>query len=186
MINRNKSDQNSQTPVCDIWEVRLAKTVFQRVRQNARHRKCTMSWIVRYCVLRLINKPGLNRRVHLDEILDEIRQNQPPVNDCHRFYLCLYGEDDLLLRLAARRLGITVSMLIRLALYRYLRILEKIEAVPAWRFFWFGIKLNRNIVIKYLRNERHIVKDFLISKKFNYEDYWDIPDGPLPRFFFTA
>lgn len=58
--------------------------------------------------------------------------------------MCLYGEDMIMIRLAALRLNLTVSAFIRLALELYLQQLEmeihSNNAVTELEYFWRGIK----------------------------------------------
>ncbi|MDH4199833.1 MAG: hypothetical protein OEV66_05555, partial [Spirochaetia bacterium] len=53
-----------------------------------------------------------------------VKAREKSAQQYHRHIMCLYGDDEKLIRLAAMRLGITVSHLIRMALYWFLPKLE--------------------------------------------------------------
>jgi hypothetical protein len=83
--------------------------------------------------------------------------------------MCLYGEDEKLLRIAAMELNMTVSHLIRLAIYRYLPKVEK-ETFD-WRFiYYYGTRICR-----YLDITRVNQKKFLITIMYF------LPNGQLNR-----
>ncbi len=140
-----------------------------------------MSWLARYCIFRLVHKKKINRE-EFQAMVGDIKASQTPFRELGRFYVCFYGEDILWVKMQASALGVTVSMLIRVALLRYLVTLESERAVPWWRLFWYGIKLNKQVLLERLRSHQVIVQEFLNSKSFLPEDYWAHPEGPLPTF----
>jgi len=155
------------TPISNLWEIRLSPKLWARVIFAARSKNVSYSWIVRYCVFRLAKRKCLRMFPAMENLSRKIRENQPRAEKCHRHMLCLYGADEKLLRLRALQLGITVSMMVRLALEWFLFKIEKsieckhsfqkgrvnagcdIEAseknptrfLDASDFFWRGIKL---------------------------------------------
>ncbi len=115
-------------------------------------------------------------------MVDDIKVKRKPFRELGRFYVCFYGEDILWVKMQALALGVTVSMLVRVALLRYFSTLGSERAVPWWRLFWYGIKLNKKILLKRQRTHRAIVQEFLNSSPFSPEDYWALPIGDLPAF----
>ncbi len=171
--------------VNEIWEVRLNKGLINTLRAIAKQRKCTMSWLARYCIFRLAHKKYIHiQKFH--DMADEIRSGLPPCRELGRFYVCLYGDDIMWIKIRAEQLGVTVSMLFRIALERYLSTLGNEKAVPWWRLFWFGIKLNKKVQIEYYRRSRFLVKEFLNSKSYSLSEYWQIPLGPIPSFLYQT
>lgn len=171
----------TKSGVRDIWEIRLDKTIKARLRALARRRRCTMSWLARYCIFRLVHK----KIIHMEEfhaMVDEIKATRPSFRELDRFYVCFYGNDILWIKMQASTLGVTVSMLVRVALLRYLGTLESERAVPWWRLFWYGIKINKHITCTRQRRYGVIVQEFLNSKSFGRDDYWEIPPAQLPIF----
>ena len=177
---RDDSPQ-ANSRVRDIWEIRLDKTIKDRLRLLAQKRRCTMSWLARYCIFRLVHKKIIHRQ-EFQTIVDEIKATRPPFRELDRFYVCLYGNDILWIKMQASTLGVTVSMLVRVALLRYLSTLASERAVPWWRLFWYGIKINKQIIFYRKRQHGVVVKEFLNSNPFEKNDYWKIPPAQLPIF----
>ncbi len=178
---RLKNEKNPSKSIHDIWEVRLDKKIIERLRRLAIQRRTTMSWLARYCIFKLVHK----KKIHINkfhEMVDEFRADRPPFRELGRFYICFYGDDILWVKMKAGQLGVTVSMLVRVALLRYIDSLEGVQRVPAWRLFWYGLKFNKTVDIHRQRNHRSLVKEFLISRSFSLEDFWGIPAAPLPGF----
>ncbi len=179
---KDRSKENKYS-VSDIWEVRLEKSTILRLRKIAGLRRTTMSWLARYCIFRLIHKKKIHHEKFHD-MVDEIRANSPPFRETGRFYICFYGEDILWVKMQSGILNVTVSMLVRVALERYLSSLENEARVPYWRLFWYGLKCNQSVQIERHRRHRSFVQEFLNSKSYNLSDYWKIPQGHLPSFLF--
>ncbi len=167
--------------VSDIWEIRLDKELIATIRKLARQRGVTMSWLARYCIFRLVHKKIIHKEKFQD-IVDEIRATRPPFRELGRFYLCLYGDDILWIKMQAQQMNVTVSMLIRVALLRYMASLGNERAIPWWRLFWYGLKLNKQVEIHRQRANRCHVQEFLNCRPFDPKEYWKIPPGPLPYF----
>lgn len=112
--------KNKPAKIAEVWEVHLTPAMFAAVKTEARRRKCSYSAVSRFCVFYLAERSGLRsfdffqRRVCVKK--EELSRSATK----QRHLVCLYGEDVKMLRLAAMRLGITVSAFIRLALDLYL------------------------------------------------------------------
>jgi hypothetical protein len=108
------------TLINDVWEVQLSARLWRRLVHLAVTRGCTYSTISRFCLFRLAEPEQLRNTTLFRRLIPEIRQDAAASKDQHRHMVCLYGEDVVLLRLAAMRLNMTVSAFIRLALWLYL------------------------------------------------------------------
>jgi hypothetical protein len=90
--------------------------------------------------------------------------------------LCLYGDDEKLIRLAAMDLGVTVTCFIRLALALYLDLLamekRSKRLVPEEILTWEGIRLIEEIQI--FAENTHIwpYQRSLNCFRFAPESYW--------------
>jgi hypothetical protein len=135
---------NKPAKINNLWEVHLSRKLWQSLAGLAKLRKCSYSTITRYCVFRLVEQQNLRTLPLYKSVLNQIREEMRETPTKHRHMVCLYGDDEVLIRIAAMRLGITVSALIRLALWLYLpRIaMEKhsSKSVSDYAFFWRGIK----------------------------------------------
>lgn len=129
-------------PISNLWEVRLDGDIWQRVKRVANARGCTYSWIVRYCVFRLARKTHIVMRPAMENLSREIKRHYRYTQKLHRHMLCLYGEDEMLIRLAAMKLSVTLSHFIRLSLYWFL---SKVECYKVtWsEIFYHGTKICR-------------------------------------------
>ncbi len=130
--------------IANLWELKLSKRLWQEISIQAKARRCSYSTITRYCVFRLAEQQNLRRNALFDSVLNEVRQEMRSDGARHRHMVCLYGDDEVLIRIAAMRMGVTVSALMRLALWLYLpRIaMEKqsYKCVSDRALFWLGIK----------------------------------------------
>lgn len=106
--------------ITNVLEIRLASRYWIRIQTTAGQRKRTYSTISRYCVLRLARKCSLSWTPKLREARRMVALNAAPAGKLHRHMLCLYGEDEKLIRLAAMDLGLTITAFVRLALELYL------------------------------------------------------------------
>ncbi|AFM11927.1 hypothetical protein [Turneriella parva] len=135
---------NKPAKISNLWEVHLSQKLWQSLASLAKLRRCSYSTITRYCVFRLAEQQNLRCLALYTNVLNQIRDDMRQTPTKHRHVVCLYGEDEVLIRMAAMRLGITVSAFIRLALWLYLpRIaMEKhsLRSVSDYALFWRGIK----------------------------------------------
>ncbi len=167
MINQSNWQKYS-VPIDSIVEVRLCQETWSRIQLVARARNTTYSRVVRYSLFRLINRANVNRylaydleyqllnptaALHYDRIQRRARKKRIDHMNHHRHRLCLYGEDELFLRLTAARLRCTMSHLIRVGLELYLDKLVASTRLSAYKrflyerrthrsfWFWLGFKL---------------------------------------------
>ena len=144
---------NRPIQIADIWEVHLSSNLWIRLKQTARSRKSTLSRVTRYCVFRLVRNENLTWRKTIGKAHATLKAQKGSV---HRHVVCLYGEDVVFWQLAATKLRISVSALIRIALYLYLpRLAMEIhskKSVSATEFFWNGIKCWQNVFFRGLNH----------------------------------
>ncbi len=179
--------EGKPTPITDVWEVRLPQPLWQRIRATAKAHRTTFSTITRLCVFELAERSSLRMRAAFTNMA-KTNSTECKVGDLHRHMVCFYGEDVLLVRMAAMRLGITVSAFIRLALKLYLRHFaaefhSKQPRVQITRemIFWRGIKRWISIAVT-------AVNEFSIPSVRNYtflsfppEERWGWPEAAQKR-----
>jgi hypothetical protein len=81
--------------------------------------------LTRFCVLRLASKTRIEWTARLKEAHDKAKLRisiARAEGEIHRHLMCLYGDDEKLIRVAAMDLGITLSAFVRLALELYLHL----------------------------------------------------------------
>ena len=150
--------KNMPTPITELWEIHLNQTTWAELKARSKHRKCSYSTVSRYCLFRLIehenlrwNKLFAKKRM---EIKSEPRKHRQLM---HRHVICFYGEDLRAVRYAAMVLGITVSMLVRIALTLYLPRLameNPSRRISNEELFKLGIKRWQNVHHSALNNFR--------------------------------
>ncbi len=109
--------------IANLWEVHLSSRYWQRIQTIALLRRRTYSTVTRFCVLRLARKCTLRWTKKLGQAFVASKRKHQLENAKHRHMLCLYGDDEKIIRLAAMELGVTVSAFVRLALELYLDLL---------------------------------------------------------------
>ncbi len=178
--------EGKPTPIADVWEVRLPTAQWQKIRARSKERRTTYSTITRLCIFELAERSSLRMRGALEKLCAANRAECQGA-DLHRHIVCFYGEDVLLVRMAAMRLGITVSAFIRLALKLYLRHFAQDfhsrrsggERITSELLFWKGIKRWISIAVTPLN-------EFSLPQSRNYtfasfppESRWGWPEGVL-------
>jgi len=187
MLNRNKTYLKKETFCIDsILEIRLNAETWKRITRIAKIKKKSYSWVVRYAVFRLINRKNPVKYIQgwtsvdrhrkfkeLNEIIKNGAKRDESTSKMHRHKLCLYGDDELFIRLSAAMLHCTMTHLVRLAMEWNLSELERRTFGKSGRFhrssfFWLGIKLFQAVELHSLNTSERPLK--LI--RFDGTDYW--------------
>ena len=176
---RNPFLRNKPVQVADLWEVLITKNLWSTITAVAKARKCSMSTITRYCAFRLAEKETLAWKKTVKNAHLKARSEQSANPHRHRHIVCLYGEDVILLRLAALRLRLTVSAFLRLALQLYLPRLHApasiSKMVSAMELFWRGIKRWKCVPLGAINHEGvPTFRRFAFSSFMPWE-WWGIP-----------
>lgn len=186
-----RDEQGNPVWVDAIWEVAVNPNWAKEIRSLARQRRVTMSWIVRYCLFCLILDKKKYSRDRLKSLAKKIKNKMKDYGSCqnketkarkslHRLYVCFYGGDEEKVKITALELGVSVSMLIRLAIYKYLPRFKTKEGVSGWQLFWDGIKIYRDVKYSGKMWCKAYVQDILNLRLFSLEEYWKIPKNQLP------
>jgi hypothetical protein len=112
--------ENSPVQIANILEVRLAPVHWNRIKILVWQRRRTYSTITRYCVLKLARKCSLRWTPKLSAATQRVKKGMDVALRLHRHMMCLYGEDEKLIRLAAIELGLTLTAFVRMAIELYL------------------------------------------------------------------
>ena len=175
MYNRNKRYWNIPVHPDSILEIRLKPVIWAKVVSVARVNRTTYSWVVRYCLFRLIKRKDPRRNVGdmiyrcnspKFKLMDMRAGEHLNFDNLHRHKLCLYGEDEFFIRMSAALMHCTMTHLVRLALEWYLDELERQSLNRSSRFYkfafyWLGIKLYGGVVLPTYRPEN---KDFCLER----------------------
>lgn len=180
MKNKDQKEWNGLGHHSHVLEVRVRMERWVLIKKAARAKKCTYSWIVRYCVYRLIK-----RRDPVQYVQKLLEQSGSPtltednlnnrLNDIelHRHRLCLYGNDELYIRMVASMLGFSMTHLIRIAIEKFLGYLFQIKNNHLSKFsnaalYWLGIKHYKKALIPQHQSSGSGIK-FI---RFHHSDYW--------------
>ncbi|AFM12768.1 hypothetical protein Turpa_2122 [Turneriella parva DSM 21527] len=143
--------EQSNVQINNVLEIRLAPKHWNRIKITAWQRRRTYSTISRYCVLRLARKCSLRWTARLETATAGVRRGLEIAQNTHRHMMCLYGDDEKIIRLAAMELGLTLTAFVRLALELYLDSLamEKHSNgfVSNQKLTWEGIRFTEEIQI---------------------------------------
>ncbi len=167
MKYRNHAFQSLKIPPENILEIRLSLQTWDRVIATARAKRRSYSWIVRYCVFRAIDRKRPLRLCAYHEAA--CRQKRSP--GFHRHRLCLYGEDEFLIRVTAGRIGCTMTHLVRMALewnLPRLSIAGKGGVAHQMGLYWLGIKRKKDGEFPILFTDR----TSLLFTPFPQTSYW--------------
>jgi hypothetical protein len=166
-------------PIANLWEVHLDIKLWKRLCIAALDRGCSISWITRYCVFRIARKRVKKMPFAMKIHSNELKNTHHQAEKYHRHILCLYGDDEKLLRLTAMQLGVTVSHLIRLALYWFLPKVEKMR-VDWNQIYYHGTRICRFLDISRKNMHKIPFYDTLFYTKWPIESWWKRPRYTLP------
>lgn len=169
-----KQKKYCRLPIDNVWEVHLDQGVWSRIVDVAAYYRCSFSWITRYCVFCLVREENIIEGEALKIHSENIKTIYKKRTNCHRHLMCLYGDDEMLLRITAMRLNITVSHLIRIAIHC---LLPKIEHKKvAWdEIFFYGLKICRHINFKRTNLHKMPFIEQLFYEKWPPEMWWNLP-----------
>ncbi len=165
------SYQTSSEYIENVLEIRLCLDTWEKIKRISKVRKTSYSWVVRYATFRLIKRKNVSSFIlgkqefsqldgfwfngpHL-KLNQRVLLRRPYSRLKHRHKLCLYGADELLIRLTAARLGCSMTHLIRFALEKYVdKLMDHLFQTSPKRFlsashlafwYWLGIKIQRDV-----------------------------------------
>ena len=186
MLNRNKPFFKLLVPIDCILEIYLPPKTWEKIVRIATVKNRSYSWVVRYCVFRLI-KHGDPSRYVMDNaielgsknksqkfiLLNKRAKQQVGIDKMHRHKLCLYGNDEFFIRIFAGLMHCTMTHLVRLALEWNLDDLEQLSKKKSSRFhrlafYWLGIKLYSGVDLPTISSPHKHIR--LIH--FHDGDYW--------------
>jgi len=170
----------------NILEIRVPAETWEKIARIAKSKKCSYSWVVRYSVFRLIKRKDPVRYI-TNYILERGKRNkwmkfqashrraeqQSQLKGFHRHKLCLYGEDELFIRMTAGLMCCTMTHLVRLALEWHLAELERLSTGGTSRFhqaafYWLGIKLYGGVELPTSLPEHKALQ----LNRFHEKEYW--------------
>jgi len=179
MVNRNKRFyKKERVRIDNILEIRLDCKTWERISQIAVFKGKSFSWVVRFAVFRFIKRKDVVTFIRTPtrwakyQSLSDLAKKQASARAIHRHKLCLYGNDEFLIRMTAAMLCCTMTHLVRLSLEWNLGELERSAVLPG-RFhrlvwYWMGIKLFRDVKLPIMSHtDKHLA---LI--RFDEDDYW--------------
>lgn len=171
--------RNKPVQVHDLWEVLISSKLWAKIQDLAKKRKCSYTTITRYCAFRLAEKETLRWNRSFQKAHEIAETEQSTTTDVHRHMVCLYGEDVLMLRLAALRLALTVSAFLRLALQLFLPRFDadtdNRRCISALELFWRGIKRWKQIPLAALNHSgMPAIRRFAFSSFMPWE-WWGEP-----------
>jgi hypothetical protein len=160
----------------NLLEVRLAPIHWNRIKILVWQRRRTYSTITRYCVLKLARKCSLRWTPKLAAARQCVKEGMEIAQDMHRHMICLYGEDEKLIRLAAMELDLTLTAFVRLALELYLDALamEKRSQRPVTDddLTWEGIRFTETVQIFAVNGGGWPFLRELSCMRFDIDTYW--------------
>ncbi len=183
MICRTQPNFLADKPdrITELWEVRVPRSLWLRIKAIALQKKVTFSQITRYCSFVLAERSSLRMSRALQKLVMADRMAYREAENLHRHMVCFYGEDVRILRLAAMQLGVTVSCLIRVALHIYLRHFDMEKHnhrnPTDVALFWRGIKRAVNLLLYPENTYGNFCKRIYLLQSFPPEMRWGWPPG---------
>ena len=189
-MKNNQIYRKHSEHIANVLEIRLCFDTWKKVKKVSIARKCSYSWVVRYTLFRLIKRKDLNKYVISIQNTENLFRFEriSGINDNttgqlkqgalkHRHKLCLYGDDELYIRLCAARLGCTMTHLVRFCLHKYLDTLMNATIAhgksnlgrfkdAAW--YWLGIKIHYDVEFHSLETS----KAYYNFNRFQKLEYW--------------
>jgi len=170
--------QKNKLKITEVFEISLRIDQWQKIGRLAKKHKITFSWVVtRLCLFKLLAQYNdIPRDIQLANASEksELKKSKEKSESPHRHMLCLYGQDSIRIRFLAAYLGMTITQLVRVALFLFLEKLGNLHDKEA--LVLRGIKL-----IAVVMENRHSYT----KVPFELKDYWPyrppIENGILGR-----
>ena len=166
-------------PISNLWEVHLDVETWDRMKKAAYLRNCSFSWISRYCVFRLARKKSLKMHSAMEILSKEVKTKHKNSKSYHRHIICLYGDDEKLLRITAMQLNMTVSHLIRFALTWFLPKMES-KLFDNRHIYYYGTKICRYLDLSRKTQLKLPFYDTIFYTKWPIESWWRRPYPFIP------
>lgn len=162
--------------ISNVLEVRLAPLHWNRIKICAWQRRRSYSTITRYCVMKLARKCALRWTVKMRAATRSVREGLNIAQDVHRHMVCLYGEDEKLIRLAAMDLGITMTAFVRLGIELYLPALamekRSYRNITDADLTWEGVRFIEKVQIFAVNGGPWPFARDLSCQRFDLDSYW--------------
>ena len=136
-------------------EVIIPEAIFERIIKISSRNNMNLSWVIRFCTIRLLRSPALNQietnpeSKFADAWLESAGMQGRRNAHSHRTHFCLYGNDLHTLKIAAYQMQCAYSRIVRMALLMFLPVLEA-RSIPVKKKthrFYAGIKLIADVEI---------------------------------------
>mgnify|MGYP000895687787 CR=1 FL=1 len=167
---------NRDVEITQVLEIRLAPAYWNRIKIIVWHRRRTYSTLTRYCALRLARQCSLRWTPQLRQGLLRVQAAGAVAEEMHRHMMCLYGEDEKIIRLAALSLGLTITAFVRLAIELYLSrlVMEKHSqyVVTDTDLTWEGVRITEYIQIFATNAGSRPFYRHLSCEYFPVDSYW--------------
>lgn len=162
--------------ITHLLEVRLAPTHWNRIKITMCQRRRTYSTITRYCALRLARKCSLRWTPKLRQTTEAVQEGLAAARETHRHMMCLYGDDEKIIRLAAMELGLTITAFVRLAIELYLPMLamenHSQRFISNAMLTWEGIRFIEEIQVFAENGGSRPFYRNLSCQRFETDSYW--------------
>lgn len=167
---------NKPIQITNILEVRLPPQQWSRIKTAAHLRRRTYSTITRYCTLRLARRARFCWSNRLHNASASVREGLSAATNLHRHLMCLYGDDEKLVRLSALDLGLTMTAFVRLAIELYLDSLAMVKhskrQISNTTLTWLGIRFIESMQIFAINGGPWPFSRDISCQRFAIESYW--------------
>lgn len=166
----------AKADITGVYEVLIPAEIWEKiVEAQKKHRKLTYSWIVRHMLFKLLKKKFFGKSCKVKKLIQEDKKYSKAKEDIHRFSLCLYGDDHIQLKIFSSILGISISRLVRVAIFWYIKEFD-VERIPdifegAGEFRRFG-KLSFEKIKKF--GTKFVKRVEVKSEQENYFSVWTV------------
>lgn len=168
--------ENRPVKISCVLEFRLSQRLWRQIQAVAAARGQTFSMVTRFCVLRLAQKCSLEWTRRLERVHCAARAEAASAPWVHRHVMCLYGDDEKLVRVAAMDLGITMTAFARIALALYLGLIamenRSYRFVPTPKIRALGIRFTEEIQIAAQNTSEFPLFRTLQCHHFSLDSYW--------------
>ena len=168
MICRKQPPYPLKENIASVIEVLFNFETWNQIKIIRKRSSSTFSWVVRFCIFGLLDELQ-NHKIDREQ-RDESQSLAGNRKTGHRLQLCLYGDDEKQIKLAALELRISIADLIRIAIMKYLPVLQKMTAKSRKQTKKYLVE-HATKKVKLLNESKIFEKKQLKSKQFDFFYY---------------
>lgn len=132
VIKNPFGNKNAKATITGVFEILIPDELWQKIElAHTKHFKLTYSWVTRYSLGRMLSRKTFWNRAKFLSLKRRDKNFSKARESSHRHTICLYEEDQQLLKSLSAELQVDISLLVRIAVMWYLEEFD-VDEIPTF------------------------------------------------------